>query len=673
MLLSIFPFSVFASESVPSSIVKSSNLSQTKIEDDFKYVFAGSYNINEYFFNSFDKDIYFITAMESCSSGGNFELYLYLYNPSRKHIRKNVASNNLSVAVFTSLNDNTQNDYEKRDIVLVDTYGDSVENDSITDALILKYRLEFDSFYDASFVRYYRMSDLELLLEGDYNTTAFAVCKEFEFFNDSKNNVNVSIKDLTTLEMDAFHTFYRVDTFGVDCYTDIQSVYFPVPNDVLKTYGSIYGMNCVWSKSSTNLALVTDNRFVSDAFQKDWIDKNLTDLMDNQMLDFKYSIFFARSYPIVGLAYENYSFAYNVENKLNDYIAYDIGDAEGALSDRVAYKFSGSIIPKVCAPMNNSDFYPIGMVFTSDNVASFEEKTVLGEDIISYIDKYGWGVDVTDKMISDLENGLMDKETFYSLIDGPIFFNGLEINRTFTVEMADSELGVYKICSGWERFWNNGFYDKDTGAELSFSKFQQIDLTDLKNLSIEDFSKKYLIDEFHVSCDSGSCGSCFSCNTSKNEYKDCTWFLLRYDTTRYQTFDALIVDNEKGNDDVCNSYLFQSEVIRGFDTISVSFSKDGEGEEAIITVFPILRSPTNFASDAWSPSKKPVSFFDGSSDEFNEIIKWIIVILAIVTAVAFVILILYLLNYLRPILSGAFNSVKQTFKKMKERKTDKKK
>ena len=80
------------------------------------------------------------------------------------------------------------------------------------------------------------------------------------------------------------------------------------------------------------------------------------------------------------------------------------------------------------------------------------------------------------------------------------------------------------ISTGWETFCRGEFFEKDTGEQIEFSNFMEIDLDDLTKLSIDDFSNKYRVDKFDIRCDKGNCGNCISCNTSKEEYSDCTWF-----------------------------------------------------------------------------------------------------------------------------------------------------
>lgn len=633
MLFSILPASALAAESSTSFSSESINLSNTEIEDDFKYVFAGAFDIKDFLSGLKDDGIFFITSMEGRSSEGKTELYFYLCNPLGKKIDKSSGLDRISLAIFTSEGDETQNQYNKQEISLVKTYGATKETGSVTNALLLKYKLELDTPYDTTTDRFYRMADIEILLNGESTATAFNVGKEFRFFNDTTGNVNFSVQDLCTLEIDSFHTFYRVDTEGVDEYTDIQSIYFPVSNEILKLYGDVFAMKVTWEVYWTNQGLVVDNESVRDAFYKHWV--------NGQSSDFEYSVLYKKFFPYNDWVYDYYVWGHNVD-KLSGYIHWDENTLLNPNSNQVGYKWENSSfikpIPDVIGPKEDVGLFPIKMVFTGENLENAEAVTVTGEQILSYLDWENWNSD--------------------------IFYANWLYTQTFTVEQSDKELGTYEMCSGWEQFWHGDYYEKETGEKITYSNFEKIDIGDLKTLTKEEFSKKYLVDINDIECEDHDCGACFACRSSDEKYSDCTWFLLRYDTTRYQSYDALVVDNTTGSAEVCNAHIFETQVIRNFDKISATFKGYDESGAAVYTVFPIVSSPTNFASDARSPSEKAT--WEGLKDNDNW--EWLERVLKVILFI-FVILVLFKLwDVIRPILSGTVKVVKKPFEKFKGRK-----
>lgn len=622
MLLSIFPLSVFATSD--STELTYQNLTQTTIEYDFQYIYGKQLSIENYPYNADDTQFYFISAMESEDSEGKKELYFYVYNPSRKNIVIETDFDKLSLATYTSEDNSTMNDYNKQDVTLVATYGATAQTSTVTNATILKYRLDYKIEAAETVDRYYRLADIEILVLNDENATYFIAGKQFKFFTDKSGYINCSYEDLTTLEMDAFHTFYRVDTDGVARYTDIQSVYFPVPNKILEMYGNIYNMNVEWYTYLTNYALVVDDKDIEDAFYKKWVNTTQTG-------DFQYSVLFNQHFPDNAFIYDYYSMGANTE-ALQDYIYWDTETLMNNSDFYVGYKWSDSgalqLIPDTIGPSSDIHNFPIKLVFYTEDVTTFEKTSLYGEEILAYIEKHNWASDLF----------MLSKEGTYH-------------NEEFTVEMENEELKTYTLCNKWQKWWNGDYYEIETGEAVEFSFFQQIDLSHLKTMTIEEFSKHYLIDKYDIECDKNDCGACFSCITSQEKYDDCTWFILRYDETIYNSYDSNVIDNTTGTEKVCNSYVFNIEPIRNFDTISVSFKDVNENGIETITVFPIGRSPTNFIADAWNPKEKPQVKIDDVFAKYKDLFEKIEMLLKIVLLVLVVFVVIKIVGFFKPLLN----------------------
>lgn len=640
LCLSVFPFSVFASENDFSI-----DLTNTSIEDDFGKVFCGLLKPEEFVEKPMDDKLYYLISMEGCSSeGNNTELYFYVYNPSRKDIVKNSALNKLTLATYIGSDDSSANSYSKYDAKLVATHGAKEKSENTTDALLLKYEVNLNKSYDITQDRYYRIAEVELLIEGDTNATAFVAGKEYKFFNGENGAVNCSSKDLTTLEMDAFHTFYRVDTEGVDRYTDIHSIYFPVSNELLKTFGGMYALDLEWYKDTLNPALVVDSSIVRDEFQNNWI--------SNRYSSFKYSLMYERYCPSLDLI-EFYRNGVNV-SALSSYTWLDWANP---LKEKSYYYWNNHkllLYPDVGGPNVDSDV-TIGSVFYAHDVTTHEAVSIYGEEILSYINAQG------------------DRASLYAS-------KQLEATKQqFTVETIGNSYDKYVPRTGWLHnfaFWNWNT-DKDSGEQVDVSVFETIVLSDLDKLSVKDFSNKYLVDINDVKCNTGKCENCINCRVNDDKYDDCTWFLLRYDTTFYQSYDAIVIDNETGNagfnvegdlwkveNAPCNAFVFESQLIRDFDTVAVTFKDVKDGVD-VYSTFPILRSPTTFVADAWNPTKKPSfgNLFqddkDFDWDKFLQILK----------IVVFVLVSLVLLRFILPIVKPIFKTFKR---KIKERKNKRK-
>lgn len=616
MLLSAFPLSVFASEQTTSDVSDFGymDLSKTTIEYDFKYIFAGAYNVNNYLENKKASNFSFVTAMESRNANDEIELYFYVHNPLRRQVVIDTDVDSMSIAYYSTANSSLQNDYTKYGITLVNTYGATLENPQTTNALLLKYKLNFDgSTINKALDRYYRLADIELLYSGEFNPKNFVAGQEFKFFNDSKGYVDCTVQSLTTLEMEAYHTFYRVNTEGFNTYSDIQSVYFAVPNKMLKMYGELYSMKLTWEKFFLKPVLVVDNKDVV---------AGITNNTDNYVYnDTSFSVLYDQYFPYNDCVYDYYQRGFNV-SKLSPYIYWDENHFMNGNENIAGYRWSDTsklqIHPDTIAFKTDSG-NPIKMCIYTDSISGYETKAVAGKTIIDILEKSYW----SDYFINSMTRTSV---------------------RTFYVRSKDFSLNTYKTCGFWEKLWNGDVYEVETGEKVDVSRFQTVDLNDLKALTKEEFSKRYLIDVSDVKCDIGGCGACFACNVQKAEYKDCTWFFLRYATTDYKSYNASVINNETGIADVCNAFVFEMEGIKAFDTISIGFSTTDENGNKTISVFPIGRSPTNFASDAWTPSKVPkvdLSILDGMRDWYETIEKILIIILCVLAFIIVVKLITF--------------------------------
>lgn len=593
--LSAFPLGVFASSDTSQEW---RDLSSTSIEEDFEYVFGNNYSIKDFVDNSEEdveedeKVMNLISIMQSYDSENNCtDLYLYIHNPYRKELYRKSDKNNLHLSVYNGNNDKGKDDYFKAKIDLIGTYNDTSEDENLTNSLVLKYKVpNVNKGAPGGVTRIYNVVEFELFEKEKATAQAYLVGRTFEFnLNEIEGRKYVSCvdKELSVLETDAYHTFYRVNTEGINQYRDIQSVYFAIPNALIESFGTLWSLKCVWDKYQTNNILVTDSALIESAFE-DWMYG-----YNPYNSDFKYAVVYGDR----DFYYAKYPFAYNAE-AMNEYVHH---------SENIANYFcylpgeemdSANIYTLKCYDYSeynlNGDFgapgfsvydYPLSMVFVSDNLESFEEKIVDGQDILDYLNSHRVFKDgqfvLDDTMFSKKKSNEMTFRVFYSLDVG----------------------GVWEKCSGWSAFWRGIYYDVPTDEYVSLDVFQEIDMNDVNRLSIEEFSKKYYVDKDDFRCASGKCGECLQCRVTDEEYKDCTWFLLRYDCTEYQSYSALVCDNTDG--ETHQAAVFNGGVIDNFDTLQVTLREIKSNGDRVYNTFPIGRSPSQFAVDGWSPEELP--------------------------------------------------------------------
>ena len=576
MLLSMFPLGVFATSSVVNNEWK--DISKTSIEYDFEFVYGNEYNLEQY---KEDKksDISLISVMQGYNKELNScDLFLYVYNPSRKLITKSSEKNTLQLSVYNTNNKSGENDYYKEKLELIDYCGDTLENEFCTNALVLKFRLPGACDGEPGpITQCYNLIDLELLNEDGNSVKNYVLGKTAKFTRKAINEkeyqyLSCEIATLNVLETDVYHTYYRVNTEGINQYQDIQSVYFAIPNSLIKAYGNLWSMHCKWNTHQTNNVLVTSDSALKQKFES-WMYG-----YDPYSKDFDYSVVYG------DIAFDNsrFPFAYNAE-KMEEYASFD---SMAGWDDLRKYDYDDdNFLGDFKAPINSYYDFPLTMVFKSDNVDSYEEKVVDGDEILQYI--------YAHKVFEDGQ-WVWNKS---------LFSNSVSTETTFTVNRKPESLTVYEKCDGWSAFWASKYFDEETNESITVDTFVEIDMNDVTGMSKEEFSKKYLINEEDFRCPSSECGKCLQCRVVATKDDDSTWFMLRYDITDFQAYDALICDNKKGTTQ--KACLFNCGVINDFDTLSIGFKNIAAGENEVINTFPIGRAPSDFVVDGFTPEHTP--------------------------------------------------------------------
>lgn len=657
MILSVFPLGIFASTETNFNVWR--DLSSTSIAEDFEYVFANKFDIRDYneiketAVEEDKKVISLVSVMQSYDYENECtDLFLYLYNPYRKEIYRKSDKNNLHLSVYNTNNKNGKDDYSKIKVELVDTYENTAADENVTNALLLKYRVpSVLKGQPGGVTRCYNFVEFELFEKDKPTAQAYLVGRTFEFtLNEVEDKgyryVSCVDKELNVLETDAFHTFYRVNAEGINRYKDIQSVYFAIPNALIESYGTLWSLKCVWDAYQTNNILVTGDSSKEGLFE-DWMYGN-----NSFSSNFKYSVV----YGDIHADYAKHPFSYNAEamseyihaaEMITDYFCYNPASNYDDIYGLKRYDYDDyNLGGDFGAPYFSVYDYPLSMVFYSDNVESYEEKIVDGQDILDYINShriYEDGQFVFDEsMFSDKKSNEMTFNVFYSLDVG----------------------GVWEKCSGWSAFWNGMYYDVPTDEYVSLDVFQEIDNKDVTKMSREEFSKKYFVEEDDFRCLSGECEECLQCRVTDEKYKDSTWFLLRYDITDYESYSALICDNNNGTTQ--KACVFNGGVIDNFDTLEVTLKETASNGETVFNTFPIGRSPSQFAVDGWSPEELP-KLPDLIKTNFGAAFEWLETVLKIALIV---IALLFVVKVILPLLP---KRTKIKIEQGKERKNEKKK
>ena len=410
--------------------------------------------------------------------------------------------------------------------------------------------------------RVYRVSGIELLTQGNVNATEYSVATTYHYSGyasgygsnaNAGDTLQCSSEQTEVLSLDVHATQYRPKgTNGKNDYTQdsLHSVYFAVPNEILKRYGAMTAVHARWLDAVLKPALVTGNQTAYDAI-KPLLGKSIKDLTT-----FNYMYLGAYAYQENGdagsLYLSGYSY-YNPEPLMKN--------------DEVLNYYFGKDIDTLY-----SIYYSGSEANSADNYTLSSEKILA--DLKASKSKYG----------GSLVNGKYSKCTFESVADKWTDVN-LKAEETFSLtdEVIDK--------SWWDKFW--GLQGNVTTNTFDGIKaIYAVKDSDMSG-NAEQVSKRLFINE----ADYSEFLSFYNANKAKN-----TVYLFRYQVSDYVAQEATLLkentsifgDSFKSVD--TNAYFFQQTVNLDFDIIDVTFS-NGERE----TIIPVVSSPIDIVPDPTPP------------------------------------------------------------------------
>lgn len=233
------------------------------------------FDLTQYPYNEYGS-IQLVNFAEYCYSyaanmRGNYGLYLYIYNPQALDIDEDSVLNQVQLAVSWNA-DGEPEQQDKFDIVFCNKSGGDYAD------LFYKYRIvDKVSSYDGKTIaervnsngRKYSITGIELLTEGETNSTDYGVGGTYTYTGyaagygadaDAESTLACTVTPFETVELDVHHTYYRAEgDYYMGMQTQLDSVFFNVPQRLYEEYGELYEIACRWYEYKTNPALVTEN------------------------------------------------------------------------------------------------------------------------------------------------------------------------------------------------------------------------------------------------------------------------------------------------------------------------------------------------------------------------------------------------------------------------------
>ncbi len=570
-----------------------------------------------------------ISLVEFCYSyyadkQSDFGLYVYVYNPQdiafdmatdRNKIQLTYGSKaSYSKYTLDFLNYSEKAGYEGRFYKFKVRLSDSERQDIL------------DMVNDDG--RVYKISGIELSYKG--TVTEYPCGQTYTYSGYAEGyGSELAMGDTLTCTVDGFDkyltldvhsTYYRPEgSNGSENKQDtLHSVYFAVPNEIIREYGVMTAVHATWLNAYTSPIFVTGNEELYNGFME---------LVGKESPETDYAFHTnEKGGYLGGFYFVDYSHGYNYSNAVENVLT------------KLNYAFY--------AENGDADSYVL------------PAEKLLGD---SESGKKGWLETYTQNFGGELVNDKYSAALFEKV-------DAAFTDKTITSDDTFSLTSVTTSQNLWQKIWGTSTSYTNT---YTMSAIQDVTLDDMDNA----LNEKAFCDEFFVA--EGDFDELYS-YVKKAAAKDETVYLFRYYQSEYFAVELSEGMYETGfytqivgdmsmpaygrhyEHEDTNAYLCQMWVQLDFDIIDLTFTKDN-----VDTIIPVVMSPMDIAADGTPPL---VTTKDGLS--------WWQILLAVLA----LILIIWLLFKFAPVIVYAvgkvialpFKAIGALFKsKPKERKENK--
>ena len=548
----------------------------------------------------------------------DYGIYVYVYNPSCKNIKE---SNYNKIQIGAVKDENVTPIYRKYQL---DEISRSPDN------RFIKYRLRdvkipnsTNYLYDIvdSSRRIYKVSGIELLTDGQYQPTDYAISGTYVYtgygkgYRQDKNaesTLYCKVEELLTIRLDLKSTVWRTATssLGIGHQNEVASVYFAIDDQILNTYGNLYAITAEWYEYKVE-SIVTECTEVNGIFD-DYLGKPTDDVAAITNIGFASNL---QSEADVGAAYQYPAYADLVFN------------FEYPLCSKFIYDFYLPTVP-----------YMYYVKEISDDYGEFD---IRPDEIITNINLKGfYPLDSVD------EGRTMGYNRYYAVLGDTFSF------------LNDSYKSNH---SWWDYVLENGLWGWSAIPEEAYDDIEPIVKVTADDLRGSDstVSQHLLVHESDVD----SFASYYNAQTALDK----SVFLFRFAATDYWEshghFYTVESDSVVEHSDY-DSYYAKQTIFKDFDVIDLTF-KDDYGA---LTVIPVVSGPTTIVGGlggAPDPSDKVTAAIDTSFK----------VIFGILLGLALLLGVLWLVNYFFKLMNNGvslYSKIKSSSSKPKRRKRSKK-
>ncbi len=554
-------------------------------------------------------------------------LYIYLYNPKEKPMT-NTGGNAVNIA-------SADDQYSNQRLKCVDSSTGDCENRFLKLKIVYPKnpKRNFYYAYDKNAIRVYKIADISMYFEenglSDHETIGtekhelrtgelcnVSLAFSFEGFSkgygpdpDAGSTLTCQFEKLDSLKLDVQHTFYRTltsDNPEAGHQTQVNSVYFSVPNKVFVDYGSLQNIYAEWYEFLTKDIVVTKKYEYYEIIEP---------LIGVSTADFEEKLYLVSKLSSMGVS-GNGAAAWGWNTKLSHLVANEI--------ETLYYIFNiGGMDVDFSEPYDKYS----------------EMKSALpGEVLNAYIAYYSATHD--DEKLN-IKDGTISKDLFESFIEVERLQNNGDYvvqyggdGKSFWKFEADAAVGEIKAWSS-ENFWDNvirwGFFETLTDAIPKEENAKVYPIEVLNYDTVSKMSDKELIDKYYINyADLRDFRSyCMEAN-----FHDETVVLFHFAVSDYfseEVFfgkreDTILGEYPVVEEDVCQAYRAKETVFLDFDIVQLDFVKDGK-----LTVIPVVAAPLDIIADITPPPN-----VDPDWSTLLEFLKIILGLLVIVVIVVFI-------------------------------------
>ena len=615
----------------PGAAQDAEDISTSDVMSDLKVMTIGGSKFSEIFYpkNPALTHVQVLSFLEYgydySGDQSDYGIYVYVYNPSCKNIKE---SNYNKIQIGAVKDENVTPIYRKYQL---DEISRSPDN------RFIKYRLRdvkipnsTNCLYDIvdSSRRIYKVSGIELLTDGQYQPTDYAISGTYVYtgygkgYRQDKNaesTLYCKVEELLTIRLDLKSTVWRTATssLGIGHQNEVASVYFSIDDQILNTYGNLYAITAEWYEYKVE-SFVTDNKDFVDQYDS-YIGQDVASLPGYD------------SEKGFSDSFKSFMSDYEVSSSEIVYTSADVAFNVGHSSDFHVDTWVDSV-PYVYYVKSISDDYG--------------ELDVSPSEVLSNINLKGLFP------LKAVDTGRVMGYNRYHAVLGDTF--------SFLNDSYKSN------HSWWDYVLENGLWGWSAIPEEAYDDIEPIVKVTADDLRGSDstVSQHLLVHESDVD----SFASYYNAQTSLNK----SVFLFRFAATDYYQSFGDFYDTDGGKtyqpinkcDTDSTVYYAKQTIYKDFDVIDLTF-KDDYGA---LTVIPVVSGPTTIVGGlggAPDPSDKVTAAVDTSFK----------VIFGILLGLALLLGVLWLVNYFFKLMNNGvslYSKIKSTSSKPKRRKRSKK-